>query len=127
MLPPKPMKHTLRSLAFAALALAPTLAQASEPLVIIRFNQQRVYYDQQLYNAISKAVAIKPEVMIDVVSYAPVTGDSKTDAAWQQAAGAHTQQVVASLQQIGVPASRISISGQRQPGLRFDETHVFVR
>lgn len=116
-----------RVLLTTLLVLAAGAAQASEPLVIIRFNQPNVYYDQQLYKAIAQAVAIKPEVMIDVVSYAPQTNDTRTDAQWQQAASVHTQQVVASLQGMGVPMSRISVSGQRMAGIRSDETHVLVR
>ncbi len=118
------MKRVLLSLAvmFAAGAV-----QAAEPLVIIRFNQTRVYYDQQLYKAIEQAVAIKPDVMIDVVSYAPETNNPTIDRQWQQAASQHTQQVVATLNSIGVPSSRITVSGQAMAGIRFDETHIFVR
>lgn len=118
------MKRILLTL---ALVLAAQTAQAAEPLVIIRFNQSRVYYDQQLYKAISQAVAIKPDVMIDVVSFAPETNDTTLDRQWQAAASAHTQQVVATLNSIGVPTSRITVSGQRLAGIRSDETHVFVR
>ena len=110
-----------------AILLAATAVQAAEPLVIIRFNQNRVYYDQQLYKAISQAVAIKPEVMIDVVSYAPETNNPTIDRQWQAAASQHTQQVVATLNSMGVPSSRISVSGQTMAGIRYDETHVFVR
>lgn len=118
------MKKIILSL---ALLLAATVAHAAEPLVIIRFNQSRVYYDQQLYKAISQAVAIKPDVMIDVVSYAPETNNTTIDRQWQTAASQHTQQVVATLNSIGVPSSRISVSGQSMAGIRYDETHVFVR
>jgi hypothetical protein len=112
----------------AALAIAaPVFAQDREPLVVIRFNQQRVYYDQQLYNAIAKAVAIKPDLMIDLVSYAPQTSNGEANIAWQRAAGDHAQRVVASLVQMGVPQSRISVTGQQVAGITSDETHVFVR
>lgn len=104
---------------------APALAR--EPLVIIRFNQPRVYYEQQLYQAMSKAVAIKPELMIDVVSFAPQASDSDANDAWQQAASKHTQQVVAALESMGVPRARIQVSGERLAGIRADETHIFVR
>ncbi len=105
----------------------PVLAQAATPLVVIRFNQPNVYYDQQLYTAISKAVAIKPDLMIDVVSYAPQTSSSSANEDWQELASKHTQRVVATLQQIGVPSARIHVSGTHQPGIRYDETHVYVR
>jgi len=115
------LKMLLPLLAFAG------AAQAATPLVIIRFNQQHVYYDQQLYNAVAKAVAIKPDLTIDVVSYSPETGSSSTNDDWQEAASTHTRKVVATLQQMGVPMARINVTGQRQRGLKFDETHVFVR
>lgn len=126
------LQLALYPLLAATVLLAAHFAQAAPvpgaaPLVIIRFNQPRVYYDQQLYNAVSKAVAAKPEVMFDIVSYAPETGNAQADASWQATASHNTRAVVANLQQMGVPMSRISVSGQRMAGIRYDETHVFVR
>ncbi len=102
-------------------------AQPADPLVIIRFNQARVYYDQQLYNAIAKAVAIKPDLMVDVVSYSPAVADSSVAQQWQETASAHTRGVVQNLVQMGVPTARIRVTGQRMAGINFDETHVFVQ
>lgn len=98
-----------------------------KPLVVIRFNQPRVYYDRELYSAVSQAVAAKPDVMFDIVSNAPSTGDSGTDSQWIKTASHNTQAVVASMQKIGVPMARMHITGQAQAGLRFDETRVYVR
>lgn len=108
-------------------AVAQISAQEARPLVVIRFNQARVYYDQQLYSAISQAVAAKPDVMFDVVSNAPTTGNQTIDAQWVATASRNTQAVVASMQKLGVPLSRMRITGQTQPDLRFDETQIFVR
>jgi hypothetical protein len=109
----------------------PTLAQpvafSEKALVTIRFNQQRVYYDQQLFGAVSKAVAVKPTVTFDIIAYAPSTGNAATDTQWRQAASAHAQAVVATMQNIGVPLSRMHVSGQHMPGLKFDEVHVIAR
>ena len=115
----------------ASLAPLPAPAQsagdASKALVIIRFNQARVYFDKQLFTAISKAVAIKPEVTFNIISYAPVTGDPQDDAKWQALASRDTQSVIASMQNMGIPVSRIQVTGQQEPGLKYDETHIFVR
>ena len=108
-------------------AAAQSAAEASKPLVIIRFNQGRVYYDKQLFAAVSKAVAIKPEVIFNIISYAPVTGDPETDAKWQATASRDTQAVIASMQNMGIPMSRIQVTGQQDPSLKYDETHIFVR
>ncbi len=116
-------------LAAAVIAMpAPSFAVAAgaQPLVTIRFNQPRVYFDQQLYSAIEKAVAVKPEVMFEVVSYAPVTGNAQTDKQWQAVAGRNTRSVIATMTQIGVPMERIRVTGVSQSGLRYDETQVFV-
>ena len=99
---------------------------ASSALVVVRFNQPRVYFDQQLYSAISKAVAIKPDVMFEVVSYAPATGNPEADQRWQAIAGRNTKAVITAMTTMGVPMERISVTGESQAGLHYDETHVFV-
>lgn len=107
---------------------APVMATAqSAPFMVIRFNQQRMYYEQPLYNAVAKAVAIKPEVMFDVVAVAPRTGDSEIDRAWQERSRTNVQHVVSTFNSIGVPTSRLTISYAQQDSLRFDEVHVSAR
>ena len=108
-------------------AQAQTVPLQNRALVVLRFNQQHVYYEDSLYNAISQAVSRKPSVMFDVVSYAPSTGDANADAQWQAVASHNTQLVVSSMEQMGVPLSRMRITGQRQNGLDFDEVRIFVR
>ncbi len=115
------------TLAFSAISPLVAMAQETPPLVVIRFNQPHVYYDQSLYSAVAKALAVKPDVMFDVVSAAPSTGDSSTDKKWQAIAGHNTRAVINSMQQMGVPMERINVVGQSQPGLHYDETQVFVR
>ena len=108
----------------------PSFAQRMEqvpPLVVVRFNQPRVYFDKQLYSAISQAVAAKPDVMFDVVSYAPSTGNMRVDENWIRTASRNTQAVVRTMQTIGVPMERMSITGHAEAGLKFDETRIYVR
>jgi hypothetical protein len=96
-------------------------------LVTLRFNQPRVHFEKQLYTAISKALEVKPDVTFEVVSLAPTSADAKRDAAWQSVAGHNTRAVIAAMQQMGVPAERISVTGQAASGIAFDETHVYAR
>lgn len=118
------------AVSFAFFLLSPALVEAtagqSPPLVTIRFNQPRVYFDQQLYSAVSKAVAVKPDVTFDLVSLAPATGNAQTDKQWQAVAGHNTRAVIAVMNNIGVPADRIIVTGRSQSGLRYDETQVFI-
>lgn len=119
----------LRVKLFAVLAfggISPALAADEPALVTIRFNQSRVYYEQQLYSAVSKAVSVKPDVMFEVVSYAPSTGDEDLDQKWQKIAGHNTRAVINSMSGMGVPMERITVSGQAMPGIKYDETRVFV-
>ena len=102
-------------------------APQAKPLMVIRFNQPHVYYDQQLYGAISQAVAVKPGVMFDVISNAPVTGDASRDAEWIRVASHNTQAVIASMQGMGVPMERMHVTGQQESGLHYDETQIFAR
>lgn len=110
-----------------AAGLAQGYAPQSRALVVLRFNQPRVVYEPSLYDAIAKAAAAKPEVMFDVVSFAPSTGDPRMDKAWEGTAGHNTQSVVASMQRMGVPLSRIRVYGQHLSGLTYDEVHIFVK
>lgn len=129
------MKKTMRTLLYPLLTLlvlffvynALAEVPGAKPLVVLRFNQERVYYEQPLFQAIEKAVAVKPGVMFDVVSVTPSTGNPQTDMAWQQTASRNARSVVASMQQMGVPLSRMNISGQRQAGLQSDEVYIYVR
>jgi hypothetical protein len=98
-----------------------------QPLVVIRFNQPRVYFDQQLYGALTKALEIKPDLMIEVVSLAPSDGNPQKDQKWQATAGRNTRAVIDAIKAMGMPMDRIHVTGQSQPGLRYDETQVFVR
>jgi len=100
---------------------------ASKPLVLIRFNQRSVYYEKQLYMAVSRAVEVKPSVMFEIVSHVPDSSKQENAIAWKKLSAAHVSQVIASLNRMGVPASRISFNAQSQPGLKFDEVHIFAR
>jgi hypothetical protein len=95
----------------------------SGPLVIIRFNQRHVQFEQALYNALSRALQAKPSVMFDIVSYTPMGASARG----QQSAQQNLARVVNSMRQMGVPAERISVTHQPQSGIPTSEVHIFVR
>lgn len=105
---------------------APAMNQTT-PLMVIRFNQQKVYYDRSLYTAVSKAVAAKPTVMFDLVSVVPESGDAARDARSAQAAEDNLGKVVASMNQMGVPQSRLTITRRPVSGAGSSEVQIFVR
>ena len=126
------MKHSAKQWIAAALFVgvsaisAASMAQ-SAPFIVIRFNQQRMYYEQPLYNAVEKAVNIKPDVMFDVVGVSPATGDQAKDAAWAERSRQNMQRVIASLNAMGVPSSRLNVIQQKENGPQFDEVRISAR
>lgn len=102
-------------------------AEGSTPLAIIRFNQDRVYYDQALYHAVSRAVKVKSSVVFDVVAIVPVVGDPATDRRMQESSITKGNEVVASLRKMGIPAQRVSLASHQSDTAQSTEVHVFVR
>lgn len=99
----------------------------SGALVVIRFNKPNVYFDKALYEAVAKAVSLKPTLTFNVVSYVPLENDPMRGTQLASRAGRNQERVLALMNQIGVPSERIASSSQPVDGLRYDEVHVFVQ
>jgi hypothetical protein len=110
-----------------ALPLAVASAPSDMPLVVIRFNQPRVYFEQPLFTAVSRAVERKPDVQFNLVSFVPTTGDSRRDQVLQSKANQHASQVAQAIINMGVPQSSVSISSELAQGIAHDEVHIFVQ
>lgn len=98
-----------------------------QPLIIVRFNQPKVWFEKQLYNAVSQAVAAKPTVMFDVISVAATGPDGQPTAQQSRQAEDGLNRVVRVMNDMGVPASRIAVSRQTSAAAESGEVHVFVR
>lgn len=108
-------------------SLVSAQAMSDRPLVVVRFNQRKVYFEQPLYTAVSKAVQVKPDVSFQLISYVPRTGNEEKDMQLLSNASQNTKNVADSLVKMGVPKQRISMATEFDPSLRFDETHIFVQ
>lgn len=109
------------------LSTRPAMAQAVEtgtenrrPLVIVRFNQPRVYFEQSLSNATQRALEIKRDVMFELVQLVPPGAAQKT-------AQQNLARVVTVLRDTGVPDSNIRIRRATSEEVASDEVHVFVQ
>jgi hypothetical protein len=102
-------------------------APSTGPLVIIRFNQPHVHFERSLYNAVSKAVEVKPSVQFDIVSLTPSTGDAATDQQLKARAETNLRQVLKTMNEMGVPASRTSVHRQEDASIDASEVQIFVR
>ncbi len=92
------------------------------PLVVIRFNQPRVYYERPLYNALKRALQVKPSLRINVINYFPSKHPELVDEAER-----NLKAVVRSLGEMGIPLSRIGVASEPAPDLDYSEVHIYVR
>lgn len=101
-------------------------AQMDVPLVVIRFNQRKVYFERQLYTAISKAVAVKPDVLLELVSFVPQGASDQQNQSISAKSEQNLASVIQSLQGMGVPRERINIVKESSSTIRFQEVHIYV-
>ena len=106
---------------------AATLAMAGTPLVVIRFDRPGVDYQQILYAALSQALQTKPNAGFSVVAVAPTRGTAAAVQIAQTSAKTHAQEVLRSMTDMGVPASRLAVASATDPGATSSEVRVFVR
>ena len=99
----------------------------SKPLVVIRFNQRKVYFEQPLYTAATRAVNKKPGVVFNLISYVPIAGNPQGDEALAQRAAGNLRDVTAALVKMGVPPQQVNTTTQAGNGLQYDEVHIYVQ
>ncbi|HJW40804.1 MAG TPA: hypothetical protein VJ476_06200 [Rhizomicrobium sp.] len=106
---------------------ANTLAMAGTPLVVIRFDRPGVDYQQILYAALTQALQARPNAGFSVVAVAPTRGSAAAVQIAQTSAKNHAQEVLRSMTDMGVPASRLAVASATDPGATSSEVRVFVR
>ena len=83
------------------------VAYNSTPLVVIRFDRPNVDYQQILYAALNQALQTRPQAAFSVVAVSPTRGTVAAVQLAQTAAKRHAQEVMRSMTDMGVPASRL--------------------
>jgi hypothetical protein len=107
---------------------APTTANSlGQLLVLVRFNQDEVDYEQQLYQAISDALDRRPNANFTVVAVTPRNDNSGAIGSDTGSALRHADDVKNSLVQLGLQPSRISMSNISSEAAQTPEVHVYVR
>lgn len=105
-------------------AVAPTTGRL---LVLIRYNQPHVEYEQQLAGAVSTVLNRAPDSQFSVIAITPASGDPSEIAMQQSAAGRNAEDVKRSLVQLGLSPSRIAMSSTQTQDAKTPEVHVYVR
>ena len=98
-----------------------------KPLMVIRYNQENVYYQLPLYNTVQKTLQVKPTAQFTFVSKVPVTGDPEKDNEAERQALKNWQDVLQTLSDIGLPEKQMTMSFQKSNKLLKNEILVFVQ
>lgn len=112
-------------------ASAPAISSAGSyggaALVTIRFDHSDVDYQQILYTALNQALQSRPGASFQVVAVSPTRGTAAAVQLAQTDAKRHAQEVLRSMTDMGVPATRLAVSSSTDPGLANTEVRVFLR
>jgi len=103
------------------------VAYNGSPLVVIRFDRPNVDFQQILYAALNQALQSRPTAAFSVVAVSPTRGSVAAVQLAQTAAKRHAQEVMRSITDMGVPASRLTVASSTDPNATASEVRVFVR
>ncbi len=106
---------------------AASLVGQRQPLVVIRFSQPNVEYEQALFTAISRALERKPNAGFDLVAVAPNVGSAAQVSLATNRSRRNAEDVLRALTNMGLPADRITLSATSSAGAQVNEVHVYVR
>ena len=96
-------------------------------LVLIRYNQPVVEYQQQLSRAVGTTIEHHPDAAFSIVAVSPASGDPADLARTQEAAKRDAEDVRRSLVQLGLSPSHISVSSTQMQAAQVPEVHLYVR
>jgi len=97
------------------------------PLVVIRFDRNKVPYQQALYNAVSRVLERRPNAIFDLVAVAPAAGGPARVALNSNKARRHAEDVLRALVEMGLPPTRVAVSAKSSPGAKNNEVHLYLR
>lgn len=115
------------SVGTSGLASATGVAPTGSPLVVIRFDRPDVPYRQALYTAVSQALDRRPTAVFDLVAVAPNRGTPSDVALAADTSRKYAEDVLRSLNEMGLPSDRITLSSVTSPDIAANEVRVFVR
>lgn len=100
--------------------------QDKVPLVTIRFNQQQILYQDQLYKAVVEAVKVKPSVIFRVSGVAPSASDPEQNSTYYNNTLFYAQKIAQDLQAMGVNPAQISLTPVSSGNVETEEVYIYV-
>ncbi|MEG3617174.1 hypothetical protein V5T82_01780 [Magnetovibrio sp. PR-2] len=110
-----------------AIAGKPMDTSGRRPLVVIRFDREKVPYQQALYNAVGKVLERRPNAAFDLVAVAPASGGPARVALNSTKARRHAEDVLRALTEMGLPPARVAVSGKTLNAAQSNEVHLYLR
>lgn len=111
----------------SSLGVGPAVASAGSPLVVVKFDRPNVDYQQVLYAALNQALQNRPGANFQVVAVSPTRGTAASVQMAQSTARRHAQDVMRTMTDMGVPATRLNVASTTDPNATSSEVRVFVR
>ncbi len=100
---------------------------SKRPLVVIRFDRANVNYQQPLYNAVSRVLERRKDAAFELVAVTPNVGGPAAVSMNSGKARRSAEQVLRSLTDMGLPASRIAMSARSSSQAQSNEVHLYLR
>lgn len=100
---------------------------ADKPIMVIRFNQKYVYFQNPLKNVVDEVRKVQPDAMYEVQSIVPAKFQEWENEREQKASAAHLSSVVAELGKLGVLSDRIKYSSAYSNEVANQEIKIFVK
>ena len=97
------------------------------PLVVIRFDRPDIPYQQALYAAVSRVLERRPDAVFDLVAVAPGAGGPARIALNSNKAQRFAEGVLRSLIDMGLPPTRVAMSGKTSAQSKSNEVHLYLR
>lgn len=111
---------------FSAVSPAAAQSHLDTPLMVVRFNQPRLNYQQSLYNVLGRALEAKPDVFFNIIALVPQSADASVTQKLQAQTQANAGTIVGDMVRMGIPQNRLRVSYQRA-GIEYPEVHIFVQ
>ncbi|SDG86961.1 hypothetical protein [Roseospirillum parvum] len=97
------------------------------PLVVIRFDQPNVNYEDALYQAVSQATQRYPQADYELVAVSPAQGTPGQQALSANQARRSAENVLRSLSNMGLSPDRVRLTAMRSRQAAANEVHLYVR
>ncbi len=97
-----------------------------KPLVIIRFDRENIAYEQALYNVVGRALERRPNATFELVTVAPASGGKARQALNSDRVRRSAEDVLRSLQGMGIPPQRVEISARTSAQATTNEVHLYL-